>query len=217
MTSAGRAKLPRAPDRQRLRRLAPAVASIRAGTLVHRIYRRGGVYRSSWSMLRDFGPTDARFDHHLVDESGAPQRQDRAIGYYAGDIPTALAETFQSGRLVDRHRDQPWLASCQLVRDLHVLDLTGTFAVQAGGSMKLVSGPRSWSQNWSRAFYECYSEVEGIYYPSSLTNLPALAVYERVLSSSPFPAAPVLHRALADPLLIDALREATAMIGYDLM
>ncbi|MDE0350408.1 MAG: RES domain-containing protein [Gammaproteobacteria bacterium] len=217
MTSAGRAKLPRAPDRRRLQRLAPAVVPIRAGTLVHRVYRRGGVYRSSWSTLRDFGPTDARFDHHLVDETGVPQRQDRAIGYYAGDIPTALAETFQSGRLVDRQRDQPWLASFHLTRDLRVLDLTGTFAVQAGGSMKLVSGPRSWSQNWSRAFYECYPEVEGLYYPSSLTNLPAMAIYERVLRSSPFPAAPVLHRALADPLLIDALREASAMIGYDLM
>ena len=217
MTSAGRAKLPRAPDRQRLQRLAPAVVSLRTGTLVHRIYRRGGAYRSSWATLRDFGPTDARFDHHVADATGAPQRQDRAIGYYALDIPTALAEAFQSGRLVDRQRDQPWLASFHLVRDLHLLDLTGTFAVQAGGSMKLGSGPRSWSQNWSRAFYECYPEVEGLYYPSSLTNLPAMAIYERVLSASPFPAAPLLHRALADPLLIDALREATAMIGYDLM
>ena len=97
----------------------------------------------------------------------SPQRQDRAIGYYARDIPTALAETFQSGRLVDRRRDQPWLASFPLARDLQLLDLTGTFAVQAGGSMKLVSGPRNWSQNGSRAFYECYPEVEGIYYPSS--------------------------------------------------
>ncbi|MYE80438.1 MAG: hypothetical protein F4X36_01050 [Gammaproteobacteria bacterium] len=102
----------------------------------------------------------------MADATGAPRRQDRAIGYYALDIPTALAETFQSGRLV--------------------------------------SGPRSWSQNWSRAFYECYAEVEGLYSPSSLTNLPAIAIYERVLSSSPFPAAPLLHRALADPLLIDA-------------
>ena len=217
MTSARRAKLPRAPDRQRLRGLAPALVPIRAGTLVHRIYRRGGVYRSSWSTLRDFGPTDARFDHHVTDATGAPQRQDRAIGYYARDIPTALAETFQSGRLVDRHRDQPWLASFRLIRDLRVLDLTGTFAVRAGASMKLVSGPRSWSQNWSRAFYECYPDIEGIYHPSSLTNAPAMAVYDRALSSSPFPAAPLLHRALADPLLIDALREGTARIGYDLM
>lgn len=217
MTSARRAKLPRTPDRQRLRGLAPALVPIRAGTLVHRIYRRGGVYRSSWSTLRDFGPTDARFDHHALDATGAPHRQDRAIGYYARDIPTALAETFQSGRLVDRYRDQPWLASFQLVRDLRVLDLTGTFAVQAGASMKLVSGPRSWSQNWSQAFYECYPDIEGIYYPSSLTNAPAMAVYDRALTSSPFPTAPLLHRALADPLLIDALREATAQIGYDLM
>lgn len=47
--------------------------------------------------------------------------------------------------------------------------------------------------------------------------MPLSAGYERVLSSSPFPAAPSLHRALADPLLIDTLREAAAIIGYDLM
>ncbi len=44
-----------------------------------------------------------------------------------------------------------------------------------------------------------------------------MAIYERVLSSSPFPDAPSLHRALADALLIDALREAAASIGYDLI
>ena len=217
MKTVRQAKLPRTPDLDRLRQLAPAVLALRRGTLIHRIYRRGGPYRSTWDTLRDFGPTDARFDHHHADPTDVPQRQERAIGYYAGDIPTALAEAFQSGRLVDRHRDQPWLASLVVARDVRLLDLTGTFALQAGASMKLVSGPWSWSQNWSRAFYECYPDIEGIYYPSSLTNAPAMAIYERVLSSSPFPDAPSLHRALADALLIDALREAAASIGYDLI
>lgn len=216
MKATRRAKFPRTPDLKVLRQIAPAVTTLGNGTLLHRIYRRGGTFRSSWDTLRDFGPTDARFDHHRGDATGAPQRQERAIGYYAVDIPTALAEAFQSSRLVDRGRNQPWLASFELQRDVSLLDLTGTFALQAGASMKLVSGPRSWTQNWSRAFYECYPHIEGVYYPSSLTNAAAVAIYERVLSSSPFPAAPSLHRALADPLLVDALREAAARIGYDL-
>ena len=238
-------KLPPTPDRSRLAQLAPTILTLRAGTLLHRVYRRGGAYRSAWNTLRHFGPTDARFDHHRPSPAGAPERQERAIGYYAGDIPTALAEMFQAGRFIDRHRDQPWLASFELVRDVRLLDLGaravgrrgrvgrwgwaasgavgdgcgalgGTFALRAGASMKLLSGPRSWSQNWSRAFYECYPDIEGVYYPSSLTNAPAMALYERVLSSVPFPDSPSLHRALADALLIDAMREAAAKIGYGL-
>ncbi len=216
MQAARGTKLPHTPDRGRLRQLTPAILTLRAGTLLHRVYRRGGAYRSAWNTLRDFGPTNARFDHHRRGPAGAPERQDRAVGYYAGDIPTALAEMFQAGRFIDRYRDQPWLASFRLVRDVRLLDLSGTFALQAGASMKLVSGPRGWSRNWSRAFYECYPDIEGVYYPSSLTNTPAMALYERVMSLPPFPAAPSLHRALADALLIDAMREAATKIGYGL-
>ena len=80
--------------------------------------------------------------------------------------------------------------------------------------MKLVSGPKRYAQNWSRAFHACYGDIEGIHYPSSLTNRPVAALYERVLSASPFPETPVLHRALSDALLIDPIRGACKDIGY---
>jgi hypothetical protein len=211
------AKLPSAPDLKRLQRLAPSLITIAAETPVHRIYRRGGDHPTLWNAFRYFGPTGARFDHHERDAAGRAQEQRRGIVYLAGDIPTVLAEVFQDKRTVNRRNERPWLVSIRLARDLTLLDLSGTFCVQAGGSMKLVSGPTVYAQNWSRGFYECYEEIQGIYYPSSLTNRPIMALYERALTRAPFPATPRFHRALSDALLIEPLRNACKDIGYDFL
>ena len=137
--------------------------------------------------------------------------------YAATDIVTALAEAFQQKRTVNRTLDRPWLVSFALTSELTLLDLTGTFAVSVGGSMKLVSGATLHSQNWSRGLYDCYQEIQGLYYPGSPTNRPVMALYERALHHDPFPATPRVHRALEDPLLIEALRNACRTIGYDFL
>ena len=209
------AKLPKAPDWQRLRDLTPSLISIAAGTPVHRIYRRAGPHPTLWNAFRYFGPTGARFDHQKRDGEGHAHEQERGILYLARDIPTALAEAFQEKRTVNRGYDQPWLVSIQLGCDLALLNLTDTFCVRAGGSMKLVSGPTVYAQNWSRAFYECYEAIHGLYYPSSLTNRPVIALYERAFALDPFPSAPRFHRALSDASLIEPLRNACREIGYD--
>ncbi len=209
-------KLPNAPNLERLNELSPSLISIPGGTRLQRIYRRGGDHPSLWNQLRYFGPTAARFDHHLRDNTGIARVQDRGILYAATDIVTALAEVFQQKRTVNRSVDQPWLVSYALNCDLTLLDLTGTFPVKAGGLMKLASGPTLYSQNWSRAFYKCYADIHGIYFPSSLTNRPVMALYERVLQFKPFPVAPLFHRALNDALLLEPIRNACKEIGYDL-
>lgn len=186
-----------------------------AGTPVHRIYRRGGEHPALWNAFRYFGPTAARFDHQQRDTKGRAFEQARGILYLAQDIPTALAEVFQEKRTVNRALDRPWLVSLRLACDLTLLNLTDTYCLRAGGSMKLVSGPTVYAQNWSRAFYACYQNIHGIYYPSSLTNRPVIALYERALALGPFPPAPRFHRALSDPLLIEPLRNACKEIGYD--
>ena len=83
--------------------------------------------------------------------------------------------------------------------------------------MKLVSGATRYAQNWSRGFYDCYPEIQGLYYPGSLTNWPVAALYERALRPTPFPTSPSVHRALDDPLLIEPLRNACRTLGYDLL
>ncbi len=209
------AKLPNTPDLEHLRGMAPSLISIPIETPVYRIYRRGGELPALWNTFRYFGPTGARFDHQERDVKGRAFEQDRGILYLASDIPTALAEVYQEKRTVNRRDNHPWLVSIRLACELTLLNLTDTFCVQAGGSMKLVSGPTVYAQNWSRAFYECYEEIHGLYYPSSLTNRPVLALYERALALEPFPPAPRFHRELSDALLIEPLRNACKEIGYD--
>ena len=175
-----------------------------------------------WNAFRFFGPTSARFDHQLPDEGGGPSAQQRGVLYAATDIVTALAEAFQQGRTVNRLANRPWLVSFALASELTLLDLTGTFPISVGASMKLASGPTLYSQNWSRGFYECYPGVHGLYYFGSLTNRPVMALYERALyeralDAGVFPATPSVHRSLDDPLLIEPLRNACRTIGYGLL
>ncbi|MGI9301610.1 MAG: RES domain-containing protein [Gammaproteobacteria bacterium] len=185
--------------------------------MLHRVYRRGGDYFTLWNAFRYFGPTAARFDHHVRDTEGKAHVQDRGVIYAAMDIVTAIAEVFQQKRTVNRFADQPWLVSVSLSCDLSLLDLSDTFAVRAGGSMKLVNGATLYSQNWSRAFYETYPVIHGLYYPSSLTNRPVAVLYERALPLDPVSGPPKFHRALRDALLLEPLRNASREIGYDLL
>ncbi|MFK8032042.1 MAG: RES domain-containing protein [Gammaproteobacteria bacterium] len=209
-------KLPRAPDLKRLRSYEPATFNLKAGSVWHRLYSRGGDHPTSWDALRYFGPTLSRFDHQVLDEHERPHMQNRGISYFAGDIPTCLAEVFQTTRTIDRKTGHPWLASFKLQNDIALLDLTDTFPVKSGASMKLVSGPRVYAQNWSRGFYDCFPEIDGLYFLSSMTNRPLVALYERALSKSVFPDSPEFHRPIDDPLLLRPLKVACLNIGYDL-
>ena len=210
------AKLPKAPDPDRLRAIEPALRRIGARQLWHRIYRRGGEHPTRWNTLRFHGPTNARFDHHLPNDLGEAQSQDRGILYLGGDALTCLAEVYQENREIDPNDRHPWLVSFRFEAALEVLDLTGTFPVQAGGSMKLVSGPRTFAQNWARGFWETWPNIDGLYYLSSMTNRPALALFERALDKHPFPETPLFHRSLNDPLLQVPIQEACKEIGYRL-
>ena len=207
-------KLPNAPDLNRLRALEPALRTLDTRKLWHRVYRRGGEHPARWDALRFHGPTAARFDHHLPDDSAVAQLQNRGILYLAGDVPTCLAEVYQHNREVDPIDRQPWLVSFRLSATLTVLDLTETFAIRAGASMKLMSGPKPQARNWARGFYEAYSNIDGLYFLSSMTNRPVAALFERALQKRPFPATPLFHRSLSDPLLHIPIQEACKDIGY---
>ena len=87
-------KLSNRPDPDRLRTRAPSLLSLPPGSVVHRVYCRGGPYPTLWNAFRFFGPTSARFDHQFPDEDGDPREQERGVLYAATDIVTALAEAF---------------------------------------------------------------------------------------------------------------------------
>jgi hypothetical protein len=201
------------PDSAHLARIGPTITRLPAGTRLWRIYLRGGNHPSHWSDFRVYGPAPAaRFDHHLP----PPREQERAIYYAATLVGTCLAEVFQKERVIDRWSEQPWLVSFRLDADLELLDLSDTWPTAAGASMALCSGQRDRAQRWSRAIYDAYPAVHGLWYPSSMFgNRPSVALYERARSA--FPPAPVFHRSLADPLLLRLIRRVATQIDYRLV
>jgi hypothetical protein len=210
------AKLPEPPPVAKLRRVPPAVATLRAGTKLWRIYFRGGSYPATWDRMRYYQPVEgARFDHHL----DPPRAQYRVIfnaatGYDA--IATCVAEVFQDTRLVDTRRDVPWLAAFTLMEDVWSLDLTGKWPTRARASANINSGPRPRCRRWSGTIYDSYPHLMGLYYASSMNgNEPAVALYERITKA--LPRLPVLNRPLSHAPLLTPVESIAAKLGYDLI
>ncbi|MGQ0628863.1 MAG: RES family NAD+ phosphorylase [Phycisphaerales bacterium] len=182
---------------------------IPAGTRCWRIYSRRGIYPGVWNRVRNYGPTSARFDHHLP----PPRIQERGVLYAAEDATTCFAEVFQESRTIDRWRGDPWLVCFALTRPITLLDLTGTWPTRAGASMAINSGPRPRARRWSQTIYQAYTSVEGLYYASSMNaNRPAVLLYERAADA--LPNRPIFHRALADAALTPAVVRAAERFDY---
>jgi hypothetical protein len=133
--------------------------------------------------------------------------------YAARDIATCVAEVFQAARFVDVVSRTPWLIGFELASDVTLLDFSGTWPTAAGASIAINSGPRPRAQRWSRAIYDAYPKVQGIWYPSSMhANQPAVALYERATHA--LPGAPIFHRPLADPALRRVVGAIAHSLGY---
>jgi hypothetical protein len=203
------AKFGEPPSPRALAAIPPVARMLPRGTRCWRIYFRGGPYATAWNSFRDFGPTSARFDHHLE----PPQRQRRQVMYAAESAATCLAEVFQDSRTIDRARRDPWLAGFELRRAITLLDLRSAWPTRAGASMAINSGPRPRARRWSQAIYEAYPRLDGLYYASSMNaNEPAIVLYERATDG--LPDRPLFHRALADAALTPAIVRAGARFNY---
>jgi hypothetical protein len=210
-------KFPNPPGADALARLAPAIRTVLAGSRVARIYYTRSRHSLRWDEFRHFGPLNSRWDHQLPDGTGAPVRQERSI-YYAGtDAKTCLAEFFQHTRRIDRAAQSPWLVVFELARPLELLDLTGDFATRMGASMEIHSGPRARARRWACDLYEAFPDLDGILYASSMNGgEPALALTDRAEKRTVLPQHPLLHRSLADDVLLDSLKDAADRLGYGL-
>jgi hypothetical protein len=182
------------------------------GTVLWRIYFSDGPFRTNWGDFRFFGPTQARFDHHLE----PPRRQARGILYCADDPTACLAEVFQKTRTINRFRDAPLLAGFAIARRFDLLDLRGAWPTRAGASQAIATGARGVSRRWARVIYDAYP-VDGVAYtPSMLGGRVAIALFERVagIRRRALPARLLLNRPLADPYLLGPLAVAARRVGY---
>jgi len=209
------AQLTRPKSLAAIRATAPHIKHLAEGTVLARVYFSAGAPPTGWNQLRRYGPTNARFDHHLPHAHSLARDQQRAVLYCATNATTCLGEVFQQTRRIDRVRDAPWLAVFELQRPLKLLDLSGAYPTRAGASMAINSGGRVRAREWARSFYEAYGDLQGVYYPSSMhANQGALALNDRA------PAAvaehPRFNRALADDALLDVLKHAAAALSYGL-
>ena len=203
------AKFPEPPSQPALQALGPALLTLPSGTLIWRMYCRGGAHPTTWNQFRYYGPTDARFDHHEPPSCV----QVRGILYGAKSGPTCLAEVYQATRTIDRNDRDPWLVGFRITNDVTLLDLTGTWVTRVGASTAIHSGSRVRARRWSMAFYAAFPDVEGIAYCSSMdANRQAFALYERAQPS--IPSAPEFHRSLADPAILRYVDKAALGFGY---
>ena len=212
------AKLPKPPAVEALSKLGAETVRVPAGTRWWRIYFRAGSHPTTWSELRSFGPTSARFDHHPEPPDLHPEL---GILYAALDPLTAIAEAFQKGglrgrRTIDRRQAAPWLVGFDLAEELSLLDLTGEWPTRAGASQAIASGRRDHARHWSRSIHSAFPELAGLRYRSSMNaGREAFALYER--GAAALPAEPAVHRALCDPLLDSLVRQAATSFGYHLL
>lgn len=187
------------------------VQSLSSGFQLWRIYFRAGDHPVMWPDFRYFGPTSSRFDHHLLPTS----IQERGIiystaGSYAVD--TAFAEVFQDTKVIDRFRNDPWLASYEITHSIELLDTGTNWPLRAGGNMAINSGSRVQSRKWSQEVYKQYPNVLGIWFPSSLTNQPCAAIYERAISVVTTRA--IFNRPLNDPALLPGITHIASQLNY---
>jgi hypothetical protein len=177
---------------------------------IWRLYHRGGDHPTDWNSFRYWGPgRSIRFNHH----TDPPKSQNRGVIYGALRVYTCFAEVFQVTRTIECSRNEPWLACFWLERDVSLLDLTGTWPTKAGASIAINSGRRDRARAWSRRIYEDYTQIDGLYYPSSMdSNKPAVALYERAANT--FPIRPIFHRALADEGLSRVVLKAAMLFNY---
>ncbi len=211
-------KLPRPKGSIALPPLAPGdLRTLEPGTVLARVYFTGGAFPTRWDVFRGFGPTNARYDHHLPDAGGAATEQDRSVLYAATDARTCLAEVYQHTRRIDRVRDAPWLVIFALRKPLRLLDLTGSYPTRCGASMAINTGPRARERAWAQQFHDQHDKLHGLFYASSMhANRPAIVLTDRAAKRGAPPQHPQFNRALADDLLLDVLKHAAADLGYGL-
>lgn len=191
------------------------VVAVAPMTALARIYRAAGDHPGRWAEFRTKGPlATARFDPHPVPTGGEPQQAaGYGVLYSALSLRTALAEAFQSTRVVDRHTGAPFLAVFRPVRPLHLLDLAGTWPTRAGASQAIASGSRERARAWAREIFAAYPDVDGLWYRSSMdSGAPAVCLWERAAPA--MPAQPWVHLPLRSPALGLPVARACRQLGY---
>jgi hypothetical protein len=207
-------KLPERPDLAVLAASDPEYYELGTDVVLWRIHRTAGSYVAPWNALRTFGPIrSCRFDPHpdgpAIDHPGI------GVLYAAGNLHTALAEVFQTTRVIDCVTGAPAASAFRLQRTAKLLDLTGDWPLRSGASHVINTGRRSVTRAWARAFVAVWPGIEGLRHTSSMTGNACMTLYGPAADA--LPIWPDHTFPLADPVYRDWLLVAADVIGYDIV
>ncbi|MDI9979255.1 RES family NAD+ phosphorylase [Rhodococcus sp. IEGM 1307] len=180
--------------------------------VVWRVHRTTGTHVLPWNGLRTFGPI-LRFDHHPLPRA---QRPGYGIWYGAVSPRGGLAEAFQSARVIDRHRGDPYLTGLRFTRPLRLLDVSGigegAWVTRVGGNHALDSAAHGRTQHWARTIHQAHDDLDGIAYRGRFAGGVCIAITERAADA--FPALPALSLPLSHPGLSGPIDSAAHQLGY---
>ncbi|NLE80663.1 MAG: RES family NAD+ phosphorylase [Rhodococcus sp.] len=209
--------LPKPPSEDDLKQLGilpDEIETIHTEQVVWRVHRTIGAHSLPWNVPRAYGPL-LRFDPHPLPRRSHPTLR---VWYGAADIPGALAEGFQSTRIIDRELENPYLTGFRFTRPLRLLDIggfgAGRWPVRVGGTYALDTGPRSVTQQWARTMCTAHPDLDGLLYRGRHSGGRCLALFAP--ASDAFPTAPLSTNPLAHPDLYNRLALAAKTIGYTL-
>ncbi len=199
--------------------MTPKFLDIPAGEKLVRVFNPTR-HDASALTFRTFGPKK-RFDHHRGTSEGVPCDDPERAVYYGSWSPgggqafsSCLVEVFGDTHVVELSDNHVALPT--LVRALHLLDLRGNGAMNAGTNASISKCEHRLSQPWSRHFYEDvvyedvvnFDTIDGISYLNAHNDEPAVALYERAQDALTCRSSDVirLDDAALRPLLLDAMR-----------
>lgn len=132
----------------------------------------------AWDRHRSYGPLpDLRFDHHLAPPGS---RSDRTVWYAATSLLGAVAEAFGNQGTVDKGSGRR-ICVAQLLSPLTVVNLVGV-AARAFGLDQRIGASLEYErcQEWARALYERYPEIQGIRWRGRQAGSICLVLNDRV-------------------------------------
>ena len=181
--------------------------------ILWRVHRTTGEHVRPWNELRTYGPLPSmRWDPH---PGPRPAEHPDCVLYAASDVSTALAEVYQTTRVIDTRAGAPRLTAWEPSWPLQLLDLSGTWLLRNTASAALLAAPRSSCRRWARAIYATWPELDGLQTPSTMTGRLNIILWTAAADS--LPTAPSFSRPLTQPLVWSLAQAAAAEIGYQIV
>lgn len=186
--------------------------TIDTDTIIWRVHPTSGAHVLPWNTLRSFGPV-LRFDPHPLPRKVYARH---GVWYGATDVPGALAEAFQSTRVINTHTRAPYLTAVRFTRPLRLLDLaahgSGRWPTRVGGNFALSTAAHGIAQHWARTIRAAYPDLDGLAYRGRFAGALCVALFTPAALAFP------LHAEMTVPLdhpgFASRLAGAADRIGY---